>query len=376
MKKGFYLFIYISFTSCALIKQMSNEKVLNVTNCANINMLKNKVYFDAKIDNKIQPLLFDTGAGISAIFDSTVVDNFKKKKIVTFGKISGANKKSIKKSTLTAKFESELFSSENKVFVYLQKSSTKCQKESIHKGIIGIDSFFNNGDLLMLDFSNNKICNISVDEKKELIINNNFQKIKSTCNSNQIFIYLTINNKEYKFLLDTGFNGNVVIPFSKKLNFLNYKSTILEGTLFKTVTSYTNGEETYYDDVPIKLNTEIINSKILVSKSLKHQNIGLGFIKGFDWIIDFNQNQIYLKKNKNLIETNYQDTFNYLASEKNNKLIIFAKEKNQSKYAIGDQITSINKVKVTSENICEMQELLNDTEDWNTLTLETIPVTK
>lgn len=355
---------------------MSDEKILNVTNCANIILLKNKVYFNAKIDNKMQPLLFDTGAGISVIFDSTVVDNFKKKKIVTFGKISSADKKSIKKSTLTAKFESELFSSENKVFVYLQKNSTKCQKESIHRGIIGIDSFFNNDDLLMLDFSNNKICNISVDEKKELITNNNFQKIKSTCNSNQIFIYLTINDKEYKFLLDTGFNGNVVIPFSKKLNFLNYKSTILEGTLFKTVTSYTNGEETYYDNVPIKLNSEIINSKILVSKSLKHQNIGLGFIKGFDWIIDFNQNQIYLKKNKNLIETNYQATFNYLASEKNNKLIIFAKEKNQSKYAIGDQITSINNVKVTPENICEMQELLNDTKDWNTLTLEIIPVTK
>ena len=52
------------------------------------------------------------------------------------------------------------------------------------------------------------------------------------------------------------------------------------------------------------------------------------------------------------------------------------KEKSQSKHQLGDQIISVNGQKVTTENQCELQDLLNKTDDWNSLQLEVIPAQK
>lgn len=60
----------------------------------------------------------------------------------------------------------------------------------------------------------------------------------------------------------------------------------------------------------------------------------------------------------------------------NNKILITFCIENESKYKMGDQITSLNNQKITPENICEMQEFLNKTQDWSTLNLEVVPATK
>jgi hypothetical protein len=61
----------------------------------------------------------------------------------------------------------------------------------------------------------------------------------------------------------------------------------------------------------------------------------------------------------------------------NDKLIIVFKNLAYSlKQNLGDQITSVNNIKVSSENICEMQNLLNETKDWSNLKLEIIPSIK
>ena len=54
----------------------------------------------------------------------------------------------------------------------------------------------------------------------------------------------------------------------------------------------------------------------------------------------------------------------------NNQLKIITKLKSETKYNINDQIIAVNYQKVTPQNICEMQSLLNETNDWNTLQIE------
>ena len=67
---------------------------------------------------------------------------------------------------------------------------------------------------------------------------------------------------------------------------------------------------------------------------------------------------------------------NQLSGVSNNKIFINFSLDKISKYNLGDEITSVNNQKVTPENICEMQDLLNKTEDWSTLNLEVIPAVK
>ena len=61
-------------------------------------------------------------------------------------------------------------------------------------------------------------------------------------------------------------------------------------------------------------------------------------------------------------------------AEKDENLFISAKQKLLEQYNIGDQIIEVSNEKISSDNICEMQELLNKTQDWSELGVKIIKV--
>lgn len=372
MKKVTLLFLII-MTSCTTIKQLSSQKINTKINCSENDFNEKMIYFKAKIDGKQENFLFDTGATMTVITDSTAITGMDSKKFGNFGTVTGADNNTTDLKTFTAKFESDVFFSENKAFAYIPRKQTKCQPKENFKGIIGLDVFFINDAVLQLDFTNKKICNI---ESKEIsnIINNGYIELKSECKSKKIYIFLTVEDQEYKFKLDTGFSGSLVLPFSDKLDFSKYNKITIEGEMLRTIASTTNGEDSFYEEVPVSFSTFNLNTIFQVSKSLKVQNIGMRFIKGFDWIIDYKNNKVFVKRNANKIDANFnKNVFQYVVFEKNEKLLVSTKQKQLTNFNIGDEITSVNNTKVTPENICEMQDLLNKTQDWSTLTIEVIP---
>lgn len=369
MKKIIYLLSITSFWSCTTIKQFKNQEIKSLTNCTNIILDKKLVFLNTQIDNKNVLMLFDTGATMSVIFDSTAINDFQQKKLGALGTVTGADQKTADLKTFTASFKNELFESNNKVFAYLKKDLLKCQIENKFKGVVGLDVFFKNNNSLYLNFSNNTVCNIDELEKNK----NEFTKIKSKCTSNKIFIYITIDEREYEFKLDTGFSGTFSIPYNKDTNFNKYNSIIFEGKLFSLATAITNGEEHFFEKVPIKIGDFDLTSKILVSKTIKNQNVGIQFIKVFDWIIDYKNNDVLIRKNNNLVESeNNKNAFQFITSIDNEteKLVITAKQKNSTKFNLNDEIISIDNNAVTPENICEMQNLLNSTTNWDDLKIE------
>jgi hypothetical protein len=368
--KIFLLLVIFTLQSCTTIKQFSNQKIEIKEACKVTEMNSKMIYFDASIDGSKKIFLFDTGATTSVLTDSSGVITLESKKFGNFGSVKGADGKYSDLKTFTAKFSSELFESQNKVFAYLAKPQTSCELKENFVGIIGMDLFFKNKSSLSLDFSNNKICNLNSSQQNELI-KNDFVLIKSECKRGQIFIFLTIKNKDYRFKLDTGFVGTLTIPFTEDLDFSEFISVTYLGKMFRTASAFTSGEESFYENVPVLFGSEKINSKLLVSKSIKAQNVGMGFIKAYDWIIDYNQNKVYVKKNKNNIgATINKNAFQYRASNENGKLYIVTKQSTLNLYKLNDEIVSINNKIVTSENICESQDLLNNTQNWDTLNIE------
>ena len=330
-----------------------------------------------EIDNAKTKFLLDTGAGLSILIDSTIVKDFENKEFGSLGSAKGADRKKVKNRFFTVELNCDLFKSESKVLSFINLQPTKCdQGKKSFTGILGMDAFFNDDFVMQLNFTNNTICNISNSQFQQTLLDNQYQLLRSKCKANQIFVYLNIEGKEYPFKLDTGYTGNIVMPFDEKLEFKNKNKVELEGSVFQTISSHTLGKETMYEKMPVVFGPYDLMSKITVSTSIKAQNIGINFIKAFDWLIDYNHNKIYIKRNQNPIESNFNKKVSYYAKVNQDKLLIVVKEKSQTKYQLDDQIIAVNGQKVTAENQCELQDLLNKTEDWNNLQLEVVSNSK
>lgn len=379
MKQSLFYFLSFLFlsTSCKSVRQILSQKITTQKACTDLTFDGKMPLISLEIDQTKTKFMFDTGATFTIVIDSSVVPDFINKDFSSLGYAKGADRKKIKNRLLPVEIHSDIFESKNKVVAYIKSPPNKCRtKPKSYTGIIGMDFFFDKKTSLLMDFSTNNICNIDAEELSKKLDGNTYTLVKSECKNSQIFIFIVIEGKEYKFKLDTGYSGNIIIPNSETLTFTNPNKIELEGSTYQTVSSLTSGKEIYYEKMPVTFGKFNLETKISVSGTIKAQNVGIEFIKGFDWIIDYNKNKVYIKRNQTVIPYKFDKNVIYFAKANENGLYVVVKEKNQSKYAIGDQITSINNVKVTPENICEMQELLNDTKDWNTLTLEIIPVTK
>ena len=144
MKKALMVLGAVILASCTTIKQLKNQDIQNYNASTHLVEKNNLYYINSKIDNKNSLLLFDTGANLTVIFDSTAVDNFELKQFGNFGTVTGADDKTAALRTFTAGFDNEIFKSDNKAFAFIDKTNTKCRKEMCYKGVLGLDVFFKN----------------------------------------------------------------------------------------------------------------------------------------------------------------------------------------------------------------------------------------
>jgi hypothetical protein len=377
MKKITLFFACYSLICCNAIQQISNQEIVTKNGCEQLSFDGKTPLFPLEIDNKNTIFVFDTGAMTSALIDTTIIQDFSKKDFSRYGGIKGADGKKVSNKRFTASVKSTIFESNNKVLSFINMPSSECKSKSrSYSGILGLDVFFEKNEILQLDFSTNKVCLISASQLQEFLLNKDYKPIRSKCRWNQIFIYFSLEGKEYEFHLDTGYTGNIIMPYDDKLDIKNENKIELEGSLYQTISSHTNGKEIIYEKMPIVFATQGMEAKVNVSTSIKAQNIGIEFIKCFDWLFDYNHNKVYVKRNQNPIESAFKRKVMYYAKVNAEKLEIVIKEKSQTKFNLGDEIISVNGQKVTAENQCELQDLLNKTEDWNSFQLEVISNSK
>jgi predicted aspartyl protease len=371
MKKAALLSLGILVVSCTAIKQISKEEILDQKGCEKIDLDSGSLLLRVLIDGNEQYLPIDTGAPFSTLNDTAIIKDFHKKEIGSLGSVTGADRsKKIKKQKFTVQLKSGLFESDNKILTLLSMPQGKCAKSPV-KGLIGLDCFFNQDYPLLLNFSDGKICNIDQAEMKNRLAVKGYREVRSQCRSNSIYIYLTLAGKEYKFTFDTGFSGQLIMPFDSRINLDIYNKMELDGSMFLSATATTNGLETYHEKVPVGIAGNKLLAKPIISETVKSRLLGIQFIKGFDWIIDYNHNKVYAKRNHLKIDDTFNRKVSYYAKA-DQKLTIVIKERNQTKYNLGDEIISVNGQKATAQNNCELQTLLNQTEDWDTLNLEVV----
>jgi hypothetical protein len=367
------LFLSVVLTGCAPLRYSLSEKVIMKMDCVPISETTLPM-IDVTVGSKPMAFILDTGSMGTAILDSAAIDSFKDMKLSSFGSNVSADKNKNKNRFTIVKMSSKLFESDNKLVLFSQRPSSKCS-ENRFMGLIGLDAFFEKGMAMEMNFSKNEICNIPISGMKEKVHEGSgFILLKSKCYQNQIFVYLLIEGREYKFKVDTGYSGNIILPYNEKQPFKNTNKIIIEGGMYITLSSFTTGTEIFYEKMPLHFAGEDMDGKVNVSTSIKAQNIGIGFIRCFDWLIDFQNNKVYVRRNNKKLENTFNRRITYYAKADDARLTILTKEISQTKYNLGDEIITVNGQKVTPENNCQMQDFLNKTEDWNNLQLEVKPV--
>lgn len=370
--------------SCKSLKDYTNQKVeLKPNGIQKMNIDNNQYISKFNINGKEGDFLVDTGAMSSVITDTLFLKKFNltKENFYTSVKMRGAGGMEIESDVfITDSVCSTLFNSSKKIFKVIKVSNIqnkKCSnKAEIKKtvGIVGFDFFKTAGSPILLDFENNSIKSL-----KDNYLTDGYTKLNAKISNFQRKIILTFNldNKDIDFLFDTGNSGGFLL-MSKEGKFDQNKILQKFSMIVGTANGFDVMTSEIYKDINIKLENSFESKcNVLVLEKLTTNTLGINFIKNFNWILDFNSGEIYIKKISefsNLLDSN---TYNkdYIFANINSKLLVGFKkiiDKN-SKFNVGDEITAINKQKVTPENICEMQDLLNNTQDWNTLELNVIP---
>ncbi|OGS80765.1 MAG: hypothetical protein A3G95_07515 [Flavobacteria bacterium RIFCSPLOWO2_12_FULL_31_7] len=375
MKKQLLPLLLI-ITSCKSFQEFSEQEyTLNEFGKQNMIIKDNKPLLEVTVNNEKGYFLFDTGATGSIITDSLYLKKIKSKenlkKTRSLTNASGTTIEAYK--VKTDEIKSEIFDSKKILLSYYklstsQKNVIKCSKDNLldkEIGIIGIDNFINSDKTVLLNFDNNtiEVLNENCNKNGYFETDGKIQKLNK-----KIYLPITLNNKKINFLFDTGNNSNLLIKENEFINLTpDYEGQMIIGNFngfsIQKIKSYQNiAFNNFY--FPIE------NQNIISLNPFKTNTMGMKFINKFNWLLDFKNKKIYIQKNKNPFEDKLTIPKDLQVLNLNGKLIIGFKSNKTKKFKINDEIISVNNIAINPENICEMQNLLNSTTNWEDLKID------
>ncbi|MEO8771901.1 MAG: hypothetical protein ABI402_17525 [Ferruginibacter sp.] len=369
-----YLAAIVSLTNCKSMKFSFSERIVIKNSYQKIELVKNQPIIVTQLEGKDQRLMLDLGSTACLIYDTTVISDYYKREKSSMGNAKGAGTGKIKMIQLHLSINDSLFSSPNKVFIVVDNpallNKANCSPGEKIAGLYGANLFKMNKTILLLDLQEKRLCNLTNAAFTNTIADG-YQEIKSKFNLFGIKLYVLIHGKEYPFGFDTGFNGSFIMPADKNIDFATEPHVSFEGMIGITVTGVEKGLTDLYEGTKISMNGKAFNSTISVSSSIKAQNMGMAFIKGFNWIIDYKHKKVYYKSLAKTEQLNTYASYNYVATILDNKLLVATRKVGMNDYNIADEIISVNGQTVNDNNKCELLEMLIKNNDWKALDVKT-----
>lgn len=237
-----------------------------------------------------------------------------------------------------------------------------CADESI--GLIGLDQFHRNSNTTHLDFDEMQLCALSEQESYSLL-GQGYREVKSIFYRDKIEIVLSINWQDYKFTFDVNYDGTFSHPAVETLKLSKeYKINYDEISL---TSINVNQVVTIFPFTKVYMN-KLGYSAALTLNSNTNSRVGLGFLKGFNWIIDYKKKKLFCKKNSIAIDSNIMANDNK-SSIIGNEILIVRVKHNSRKYLLRAVITSVSGIMVSTNTICELQNILESSSNWDDLQL-------
>jgi len=125
----------------------------------------------------------------------------------------------------------------------------------------------------------------------------------------------------------------------------------------------------YMSRMQMNFTSSIRDSVTVLSNNLIKRNLlGVDFMKNYNWILDFKEGKIFFKPIEKKSDTRFSPENRAIIRD--GKLIFYQTGDPEKIRFLDKEITSVNNRKTTPDNLCEIQKLLNETEDWGTLNIE------
>ena len=359
MKKLSILLIIVLFSSCKMVKLFMNEELILKENVCNFELQNNRILLETKLDGNIHSLIFDLGSKSDYLFDTLLVNDIYKKERINNILIDKVGGKYIKNWNVPVNIETDLYIVNNSITsVFARGYENDCFKSDV-KGLLGSHFLLNDPkQILKIDFDNNQLGLIKRNELKDNITN--YSLIKSKFKKGLLYIYFEFEGEEIPFLFDTGNPADIFIH-TNEIDIRVYKNkTEYLGSPILTFNDNVKQNTTIFEEVEFIFNDKPVNcnaTKFVVKKS-EENNVGVGFLKRYNWIIDYEAKEVYIQKNNQIEQNTIMPYYKYLFLIRENKILITSKLKSEMKYNIGDEVVAINGNKVNHENICDMHRLL------------------
>ena len=325
-------------------------------------------YLDFKINNFNHKMFFDTGAG------ELLITNPKFKidtsKIITSKNIYGFDHKV---STLMSTYSldsisNDLISIEQKYALIQQKAHSLCDVPDFD-GIINNFYFYTDSYVVSINYEEGYIEFVNDFVKDE------YQEVaaKFSGMSNKFSILIKINGIEDYFLFDTGNKSSVIVNKEYKNKIKNYLYSISFTSKSVGSNLVLNSLDYYLEKIQMG-NGTTFSYPLGLDINSKRNTLNLKFIQNFNWMIDVANQKVYYKP---IDVAKLQDISNnklisnrVLTMEHQNNLIISYINFESPLYKIGKRIIKVADEIITTENICFYRDLLNNTENWDSIKIE------
>lgn len=353
--------------NCKAYKQYKKQDYQYLENIQDFKIIKDLMIVMPVVEGVSLPFVFDTGASVTVITDTTIIKDFHKRELSSFGKATFADGQMKKNVALTIdNFDTEIFKIKSKMVILIPVEKPICDTLR-YRGIIGSDVFWNleRSQKVVIDFDKSSIEVKNEDQINKKLSIEDYELVNAEFKNYNIFLNLNINGQSYKALFDTGFSGFFVLPngpFDAKKSF-----TIL-GNYFSTANSDISGRTDFYEKIPFEMgNMSCFGNVIVANASIPSNIVGLKFIKNFNWIIDYQNEKIYAKRNSNTVSTYFDEIKNNYIKLEDNSIKISAIKEGSSQYTLNSEIIKVQNSPVTNMNICDMKKLLTSISDWEKL---------
>lgn len=358
-----FFFLLLSLTGCKTLSVLNRDEATVTAGMIKVSN-PNLLLFEATIQDKSVNLLFDTGSERMLLGDNSILADIPDDRKVAFGKIRTPDHRQTNNTLYLASVRTPFFYSDSKVIAYIEMIKGPCFADIFSYGVFGIDEFVRNGVGLELNFDKLEITSHlkgSFDRAKL----SGFTKIKSEFKGNQLFVIVKNNQKEERLLFDTGNTGGILLPYSKARADSAPDKTIVEGTLFSSFVGTFGQENVILNEQVVVMGTDSVATPITMVKDYPNANIGMNVISLFNWFIDFDKKEVYLKRNSLPIKPPKILPNTVLIRQ--GKLWIASAVKGKAEFELGSEVVSVSGEEVTADNLCEQYLKLNTSTDWKSL---------
>ena len=354
--------IHVQKTDTHMRRFNDNNEVDDDTIRFDINENTRQMLMKAEVNGVEDTVWYDSGASPTAILfctDESKPDGMKFYKVP----LIGADKKTkVRMTYIPVTVKTPMCVGESFGNVLLMEPCRACEKEGAinrytllgFKGI-GIGCY-------QLDFTRNKIYRMNRKEIDSLA----YLPVKCKFEHDVMFVYPTINGVEYECIFDTGNGNGILILDAQRVENHNEDDLLYEGSYGAVIGGATRKQHfVIAPQTEVEFAGELETLPVMFLESnLANNNVGLQYIKRFDWIIDHYKERVYAKPHVADTMELPQRRYAFSTADGTLKILTRLIDGNE-KFKVGDRIVSVNGEKITEENICHYYDLLTENKDWS-----------